>query len=106
PGTEITLRNGLGAGSTADVMRFRVTTSGADDSRIPDRLSRIEPLDPGKAVRTRDWRFRRAPSGEHPGWLVNGRPFDPTRPDAQPRLGQIEIWRFTTDLHHPVHLHL
>jgi spore coat protein A len=106
PGTEMTLRNGLGAGSTADVMRFRVTGPGADDSRIPDRLSRIEPLDPGKAVRTRNWRFRRAPSGEHPGWLVNGRPFDPTRPDAQPRLGEIEIWRFTTDLHHPVHLHL
>jgi spore coat protein A len=106
PGAEITLRNGLGAASTADVMRFRVTGPGADDSRIPDRLSRIETLDHRKAVRTRDWRFRRAQSGEHPGWLVNGRPFDPTRADAQPRLGEIEIWRFTTDLHHPVHVHL
>jgi spore coat protein A len=26
--------------------------------------------------------------------------------DAQPRLGDVEIWRFTTDFHHPIHLHL
>jgi FtsP/CotA-like multicopper oxidase with cupredoxin domain len=25
---------------------------------------------------------------------------------ATPRLGTTEIWRFTTDFHHPVHLHL
>ncbi|WP_245236085.1 multicopper oxidase domain-containing protein, partial [Streptomyces durhamensis] len=23
-----------------------------------------------------------------------------------PKLGQVEIWRFVTDFHHPVHLHL
>ena len=100
------MRNSLGTGTTRDVMRFRVTSHGTDDSRIPLQLSRIEPLRPDQAVRTRTWRFRRAPTGEHPGWLVDDRAFDPDRIDADVRLGEVEIWRFTSDLHHPVHLHL
>jgi spore coat protein A len=106
PGTELTLRNSLGSGPTADVMRFRVTGRGSDDSRIPQQLSRIEPLSADRAVRTRTWTFRRAPTGEHPGWLLDGRAFDPERIDADVQLGEIEIWRFTSDLHHPVHVHL
>jgi spore coat protein A len=106
PGAQVTLRNSLGTGNTREVMRFRVTSRGNDDSRIPQRLSRIEPLRPGRAVRTRTWRFRRAPTGEHPGWLVDDRAFDPDRIDADVQLGEVEIWRFTSDLHHPVHVHL
>jgi spore coat protein A, manganese oxidase len=106
PGTELTLRNGLGAGDAGEVMRFRVTGRGSDDSRVPQRLSRIEPLRPERAVRTRTWTFRRAPTGQHPGWLLDGRAFDPDRIDADVRLGQTEIWRLTSDLHHPVHVHL
>jgi spore coat protein A len=106
PGAEVTLRNGLGTGNTREVMRFRVTGRGSDDSRIPQQLSRIEPLQPGRAVRTRTFSFRRAPTGEHPGWLLNDHAFDPDRIDADVRLGEVEIWRFTSDLHHPVHVHL
>jgi spore coat protein A len=106
PGSEVTVHNDLGTGRTTDVMRFRVTGRGADNSRVPERLSRIEVLQPATAVRTRNWRFRRAPTDAHPGWLVNDRAFDPARMDADPRLGDVEIWRFTTDLHHPVHVHL
>ncbi|GAA1563178.1 multicopper oxidase family protein [Dactylosporangium maewongense] len=106
PGTEITLRNSLGSGGTADVMRFRVTGRGRDNSRIPPQLSRIEPLSAERAVRTRTWTFRRSPTGEHPGWLLDGRAFDPERIDADVRLGEIEVWRFTSDLYHPVHVHL
>jgi spore coat protein A, manganese oxidase len=40
------------------------------------------------------------------GWTVNGNAFDPSRMDASPQLGDVEIWRFGTDFHHPVHLHL
>ncbi len=107
PGVELTLHNGLGAGPTAQVMRFRVTKRVSDDSRIPEVLSRIERLDPATAVRTREWRFARTQldRGRH-GWLINGHSFDPDRVDAKPRLGEVEIWRFTTDLHHPVHVHL
>ena len=39
-------------------------------------------------------------------WMVNGRPFDPDVDLASSRLGDIEVWRLMTDLHHPVHLHL
>ena len=106
PGTEVTLRNGLGSGRTADVMRFRVNGRGSDDSRIPQHLSRIEPLRADRAVRSRTWSFRRAPTGDHPAWLLDGRPFDPDRIDADVRLGEIEVWRFQSDLHHPVHVHL
>ncbi|HEX5996312.1 MAG TPA: hypothetical protein VFY84_14320, partial [Jiangellales bacterium] len=53
PGTQVTVRNGLGTGNTREVMRFRVTSHGNDDSRIPQQLSRIEPLRPDRAVRIR-----------------------------------------------------
>ena len=39
-------------------------------------------------------------------WMVNGQTFDPAVDLATPRLGDVEIWRLMTDLHHPVHLHL
>jgi FtsP/CotA-like multicopper oxidase with cupredoxin domain len=106
PGSELTLVNRLGEDDTARVMRFRVTRRASDDSRIPDSLSRIERLDPAKAVRTRTWEFRRGTVNGHAGWAINGNAFDPSRMDAQPQLGEIEIWRFATDLHHPVHVHL
>jgi spore coat protein A len=105
-GAEVTLRNGLGTGNTREVLRFRVTRRSSDDSRVPQQLSQIEPLRPDRAVRTRTWTFRRAPSNEHPAWLLNGRPFDPNRIEADVRLGEVEIWRFTSDVHHPVHVHL
>jgi spore coat protein A, manganese oxidase len=124
PGTEVTMVNQLGRGPTAQVLRFRVTRRVRDEARVPDRLSRIERLDPAKAVRTREWWFRRGDvddhrravgiavdgdgdgDGERRGWTINDKAFDPRRMDARPRLGDIEIWRFVTDVHHPVHVHL
>ena len=110
-GTAVTLTNQLGGGSTSRVMRFRVGRRVKDDSRVPARLSRIERLDPAKAVRTRTWWFRRGdvPAGgghDRKGWTVNDKTFDPRRMDARPKLGGIEVWRFISDLHHPVHVHL
>ncbi|MGH3659248.1 MAG: multicopper oxidase domain-containing protein, partial [Micromonosporaceae bacterium] len=43
---------------------------------------------------------------EHNGWTINDKAYDPRRMDADPALGEIEIWRFVTDVHHPVHVHL
>ena len=108
-GTRVTLRNRFGSGSTADVMRFVVARRASDDSapvdRLPKRLSEIEPLDTTGA-RVREWSFTRGDvNGEH-GWVVNGRPFDPEEMQATVPLGETEIWRFRTDLHHPVHVHL
>jgi FtsP/CotA-like multicopper oxidase with cupredoxin domain len=54
----------------------------------------------------REWRFTRGRTGRHAGWAINGLPFDPSRIDARPRLGEVEVWRLSSDLHHPVHVHL
>jgi spore coat protein A len=99
----VTLVNRLGAGSTRNVMQFRVVGRASDESSLPGRLSTIEPLRPGGAAVTRDFVFRNA---EDHTWEINGRQFDPARMDATVAIGDTEIWRFTTDFHHPVHLHL
>ncbi|UPK74761.1 multicopper oxidase family protein [Nocardioidaceae bacterium SCSIO 66511] len=107
-GDTVTMRNGLGDGSTADVMRFRVVRKANDDSAIPDRLSEIEELDADAATVTREFEFTQAAiTSDHDDmWLINGKPYDPERVDAKPTLGEVEIWRFITDVHHPVHVHL
>jgi len=38
--------------------------------------------------------------------LINRKPYDPARMDAQPKLDSTEIWRLQTDFNHPLHLHL
>lgn len=104
-GTRIELRNTLTTDSTARIMRFDVTGPAiADDATIPAVLSATAALDPAKAVVTRDFLFQNR--GGTTGWRINGQAYDPAHPLAHPRLGRTEIWRFVTDLHHPVHLHL
>ena len=107
-GDTITMRNVLGDGPTKDVMRFRVVRKASDDSSVPDKLSEIEELDTDAATVTREFEFTLGgPTSDHDGmWLINGKPYDPERVDAKPRLGEIELWRFITDVHHPVHVHL
>ena len=107
PGDTVVLSNELGEERTTEVMRFRVKRKvREDDARIPTALSTIEKLDPARAVRTRDWHFARGNVNGTQGWLINDKPFDPKRMDARPKLGDIEIWRFTSDVHHPIHIHL
>ena len=108
-GDRITLVNQLGNASTANVMRFVVARQGRDDSRIPDRLAEFEPLSPSQAKVTREFTFQRG-GAERNGmtlWTVNGKPFDPKRIDARPRLGAIERWKISTqNVPHPIHIHL
>ncbi|GIH50794.1 Multicopper oxidase with three cupredoxin domains (includes cell division protein FtsP and spore coat protein CotA) [Microbispora rosea] len=103
-GTEVTMVNTLGAGAARDVMRFRVRRGAADDSVIPKRLSPAGPVP--TAVATRVFDFRRTGQRGGGSWTINGRRFRPGRPLATPRLDTSEIWRFTSDFHHPVHVHL
>ncbi|OZM70379.1 copper oxidase [Amycolatopsis antarctica] len=105
-GSEVTLVNRLGSGSTARIMRFRVARPGADDSVVPERLAEPDPLERGDAAVTREFSLRGGLIGDRHGWLINGEAFSPARIDARPRLGDVEVWRFVADLHHPVHLHL
>ncbi|WP_308250593.1 multicopper oxidase family protein, partial [Nonomuraea rhizosphaerae] len=101
-GDHVELRNLAGEGPQARVMRFAVDRDESDDSAIPRVLSDVERLDPAKATVTRDFDF-----GNSGGkWLINGGPFDPGKVEARPKLGDTEIWRLTSDVAHPVHLHL
>jgi spore coat protein A, manganese oxidase len=105
-GTEVTLVNRLGTGSTAHVMRFVVTRRVKDESRIPPKLADITPLTRAQATTTREFAFRAGHVHGRPGWVIGGEPFAPDRVAATARLGDVEVWRFVADLHHPVHLHL
>ncbi len=81
------------------------TSSPARAPRLPQTLSSIERLDPTRAVMTRRFNFEY--SRTVPEMRINGKPFDPNRVDATPKLGTLEIWeignRHGWDL--PFHLH-
>src|SRR5262249_14243082 len=86
-----------------------------DDSVVPRLLTEFEHLLASQATRTRTFVFGGRPQFGLPPkveWLINDRPFDPERVDAEPKLGEFEIWRFVNrgflsfSMLHPVHTHL
>jgi spore coat protein A len=103
-GSRVVLKNKLGSDATLDIMCFDIVEQERDEGAIPERLSVIPPVDvkAAAAVRTFDFTY----GGMSQGWLINGKPFDPTRMDAQPRANTTEVWKLRTDIHHPLHLHL
>jgi spore coat protein A len=101
-GSEVTLVNLDGTGSTADVMKFVVTRTATDDTRVPPVLASVPLLDRADAVVTRTFDFRT--QGGH--WTINGEAYDPGDALATPRIDTVELWRFTSDFHHPIHVHL
>ncbi|WP_245672281.1 multicopper oxidase family protein [Nocardia anaemiae] len=104
PGTQVRLVNRLGTGPTTQIMRFDIAPNTIhDDTHIPDWLSSESTLAPHQATTTRSFHFQLRP--DH-GWTINGLPYQPGRALARPRLGDTEIWRFVSDFHHPVHVHL
>lgn len=107
PGTKVVLRNTLGTDSTTEIMRFDVspaTTPPRDTAHVPDTLATITALDPAAATVTRQFLFQKHSGAT--GWTINGQAYHPAHPLAFPQLGATEIWRFVTDFHHPIHLHL
>ncbi|MGW4165093.1 multicopper oxidase family protein [Streptomyces sp. NPDC004788] len=106
-GSSVTLVNTTAAGRMRQVMRFRVARTAKDDSHVPARLSAFERLVPTASTPVRTFDFRRTRTDDdHQLWTVNGRPYAPGRVLATPRLGTVERWRFSSDFHHPVHVHL
>jgi FtsP/CotA-like multicopper oxidase with cupredoxin domain len=101
-GSHVTLVNTLAGGRMRQVMRFRIARKAKDPSHVPARLSRFTALRPASAVAIRHFDFRRSGAV----WTINGRPFSTSAFLARPRLGTVERWRFTSDFHHPVHLHM
>lgn len=105
------------------LMRFDVNLplSGKDESSIPDELRKFEPLinkiknEPTtrnlshncehKKTKIRTFRFERSFND----WLINGKTWNEKRIDADPCIGDIEIWEFVnpgSGWFHPIHVHL
>ena len=97
-------------------MRFDITGPAVSDhGQLPDHLSAIEVLTPEAAVRTRTFTFGPRPELRYHyppvHWAINGNRFDPEHAQANPRLGDVEIWRFIYEKSpwkqsHPPHIHL
>ncbi|OBI81372.1 multicopper oxidase family protein [Mycobacterium sp. 1245805.9] len=104
-GTRVQLTNALGTQSTSEIMRFDIVgTDRSDDTTIPEKLAEsYAPLERGRAVATRTFLFGQGRAGI---WTINNKPYKPGVPLATPRLGDVEIWRFITDIRHPIHVHL
>jgi len=114
-GSQIVLQSRRAGGLAGPVMRFDVVRAARGDTSVPDRLTEFEPLRRSLATRTRTFVFSAKPTvAAPPGvrWDINGQFFDPLRVDADPRLGDIEVWRFINrgflgqTMLHPVHTHL
>jgi spore coat protein A len=103
-GSQVTLVNREADGPAAQVMRFDIVRSEHDESGLPAKLAEVSFEKPGDATLTRDldFSYQRAIHS----WRINGKPFDPSRMDARPKLDTLEIWRLQTDFSHPLHLHL
>jgi spore coat protein A, manganese oxidase len=101
-GTEMTMVNRL----DGPVMRFRVVRRGPSSAPVPDRLASVEQLSGSNVAKVRNFDFRATPHHGMRMWTINGSPFNPGDSLANPRLGTVELWRLSSDFHHPVHLHL
>lgn len=97
-----------GTGSrTAPIMQFRVGRPARDPSRLPSRLPSPK-LVRAPAEVSKTWTFDLGGGKRHGTfWAVNGKAFDPDRPDHRVRLGTTERWRLrnTSDMTHYVHIH-
>jgi len=114
-GTHVILRNLNGEGLLGDIVRFDVVRGERDDSKVPEKLGDIEPLDPQQALRTREFVFEGRLSLTLPPvtWTINQKRFDPNASVAEVAYGQTEIWHLKNrkfagrvGMVHPVHIHL
>jgi spore coat protein A len=101
-GSAATLKNRRSQGRTSQIMRFDISRHSKPSGAIPTFLSDIRPLERTAVSRIRDFHFS---YHSRAGWLINNRPFDPGRTDADPAFGSTELWRISSDAAHPVHLH-
>jgi spore coat protein A len=106
-GRQIVLKNLLGSGRTADVMRFDVSRKESDDAIIPRTLRTIERIPESMAMRTRQFVLGMSMNNMQPMLTINGLAYDHMRVDADPMLDCTEIWEFVNpmNMYHPMHAH-
>jgi spore coat protein A, manganese oxidase len=87
-------------------MKFRVKGTNPVKTVLPPVLNQdFRVLEEREAKRTRRFRFEQG--GRK--WVINGKSWDADRSDANPTLGETEIWEFVnpgSGWIHPVHPHL
>jgi FtsP/CotA-like multicopper oxidase with cupredoxin domain len=87
------------------ILRFDVVLPDVPDpSMVPANLRPLPVINPSKATTTRRWVFK----NEDDAWEINGKVFDLTRTDANPKQKTGEIWVFQNDggeWSHPIHVH-
>ncbi|MBW4490073.1 MAG: multicopper oxidase domain-containing protein [Trichocoleus desertorum ATA4-8-CV12] len=101
----LSLPNNEDYANTNVVMRFDVVRQEADDSSVPSTLRPYSVIPTSSAVRTREFRYERS----NGLWVINGKVWDVNRIDANPQLGDVEIWRLYNNSggwFHPIHVHL
>jgi FtsP/CotA-like multicopper oxidase with cupredoxin domain len=103
-GAQVELRNTLGTGGTAAVLRFDVMSARADSGRVPATLRPREEIP--APVANRRWDLMFSTTGA-PEWQMSGIGFDMDRIDARATLGTTERWTFVNTSHrpHPMHIH-
>lgn len=91
--------------SLLQVMRFDVMDGSPDDSTIPQVLRVIEPLSFRQSAQSRNITLGVDP--QNLVWVMNGKPFDPSRIDFRTALGSVEDWTWInhSGMIHPMHLH-
>ena len=90
--------------SARPVMCFDVDREETDTSSLPLVLRSADQVATGSVERHFELSFDEYANR----WEINGKPFDPKRIDAKPRLGETEIWTFqnSSSVTHPMHIHL
>ncbi len=104
-GTKIVLKNQLGSGRTADIMRFDVARRESETASVPSTLRPIFRVPPTLAAATRQFTLGMNMMGS--GFTINGLSYDHMRVDATPALNTTEIGEFINPMGmaHPMHSH-
>lgn len=109
-GTKIVLRNNHPDNNdkydnTDRIMQFEVVRTESDPTSIPSKLRDFQPIAESSAVRTREFRYERS----NGLWVINGKIWNKERFDANPQVGDVEIWKIYNNSggwFHPIHMHL
>jgi FtsP/CotA-like multicopper oxidase with cupredoxin domain len=94
------------------LLKFVIGDDAPDNSLIPTGLMRAAPPLPGNlselVSKRRVFEVQRDSFGPEIEWLINGVPFEPDKPLAQPKRGTSEVWEVRNDSGgwvHPFHIH-
>jgi spore coat protein A len=100
----------LSDAAAGPILRFDVTRTAPDSSRVPNTLRALPVLPAGTVQRSVDLSFDPGDGTGMPTGLVNGKTFDENRVDIKVKRGDTEIWTVTSSdppgTPHTFHLHL